>query len=135
MKKGCSFIFAVLVILLLVFAAITCPTEQDHEKKLAQVANSSLVAALNDEIGTDVSLITSLFSDKLVGEMMRSIVSTDKYIFFSIGKLDLPTKSEVVSVGIFHQVYTINEDVLTDVIKDKIEDGKKKINILNNILK
>ena len=51
----------------------------------------------------------------VVGEM----IDVDNYLFFSLGKMNLPTESKIVSVGFFNQVLTVDSKALSEAIEKK----------------
>ena len=116
MKK---FIAITLIIALFVVAAVTCPRKDDHAQKLSQVVNQSVKNAIKDHAGSEIAVVSSILTGGIVKGVVGEMIDVDNYLFFSLGKMNLPTESKIVSVGFFNQVLTVDSKALSEAIEKK----------------
>lgn len=116
--------------LLLIFLISSNPNKQDHRDKLRgdiiQIVNNELTSA-----GIEDAWTSSPEFKEFVEELALGAVDVDNYLLFSIGKIDLPNKSQVVSFGIGGHVFTFNDKVvkngaaLAQRVKEKYNSLRK----------
>ena len=96
---------------LLIFLFSTCPTKQDHRNRLRGAITQIISEKLNSAEIED-ALTDSPEFQKLVEELGTAAVDVDNYFLFSIGKIDLNGKEQVVSFGIGGHVFTFNDKIV-----------------------
>lgn len=122
-------LIGVLVIAVLALGMLfTCP---DREKHVAAIQNlaTSVVNKASNESGEGDSLGDNLFTYFMSGIsrfMIEQKLYVEDYYFYSIGKIDFDGKSEMVSIGVFGRVFTIDSETAYQKIKDKFE--KEELN-------
>ena len=97
---------------LIVFLYSSCPEKSDHTEALSD----SVSQIISEQVpGVDVNTLSSIpgFDGvlQLVGENM---VDVDSYFIFSLGKMDLGVKEQVVSLGIGGHVFTFNDKIVKE---------------------
>jgi hypothetical protein len=119
MKK---IIAGILLIGVFVIAAVTCPKQEDHSKKLAQVDNQSVKNTVKEHVGGGLggglAALSSIVTGGIVKGIVNEIIDVDNYVLFSLGKVNLPTETKIVSVGLFNQVITIDSESLSKAIEE-----------------
>ena len=115
MKK---IIAGILLIGVFVIAAVTCPKQDDHSKKLAQVVNQSVSNTVKEHVGGGLAALSSIVTGGIVKGIVNEIIDVDNYVLFSLGKVNLPTETKIVSVGLFNQVITIDSESLSKAIEE-----------------
>lgn len=127
-KKKKGWIAWVIVGGLLLIAMLTCPKKQDHIQALAE----KLAAQTDLSGGTNKldALFTVAFN-KLSEYTLEASVTTDDYLFFSIGKLFHKDSKVAVSFGLFGHVFTVPLSKLQELIQDNyldlINDGIRSL--------
>ena len=127
-KKKKGWIAWVIVGGLLLIAMLTCPKKQDHIQALAEK-----LAAQTDLSG-ETNKLDALFTvafNKLSEYTLEASVTTDDYLFFSIGKLFHKDSKVAVSFGLFGHVFTVPLSKLQELIQDNyldlINDGIRSL--------
>ena len=110
MKKFIGFL---LFIALVIFLHASCPEKDQHIEALSEDLTQIIgerfgYSGLNDFIGYNPELQSFI---KTIG---LAIIDVDNYFLFSIGKISLPDKEQVVSFGIAGHVFTFNDRIVQE---------------------
>jgi hypothetical protein len=98
-----------IVLLFLILLGVTCPSQADHERALKKAIREQI----DDTIDKDNKLVSTLeffLADGLIGLYTSDALHVEKYLVFSIGKLQTPEgESKTVTIGILSHVFTLIE--------------------------
>lgn len=97
--------------LLLIFLFNTCPTKKDHKKELRDDITELISKELESQNIKNDLTGNPEFKD-MIENLAVAAVDVDNYFLFSIGKVDLGGKEQVVSFGIGGHVFTFNDKVV-----------------------
>lgn len=97
---------------LIVFLFSSCPDKKDHTEALSD----SVTQIIGEQVpGIDVSLLNSIPGmDGVMSFIGDNLVDVDNYFLFSLGKMDLGGKEQVVSFGICGHVFTFNDKIVKE---------------------
>ena len=97
---------------LIVFLFSSCPDKKDHTEALSD----SVTQIIGEQVpGLDVSLLNSIPGmDGVMSLIGDNFVDVDNYFLFSLGKMDLGGKEQVVSFGICGHVFTFNDKIVKE---------------------
>ena len=90
---------------------MTCPGEEMHKKSIKRLAN----VAMEHEIDKNAEYLTGIgFLDKWIGGkvsdyMIDNWMSVENYFVLSIGYINIDGDKEMVSVGAFNHIFTMDE--------------------------
>ncbi len=113
--------FLVLLGVLLVFA-ITCPTADDHKeaiKNAIKEATSKEIKNFADQaegLGAFADMLGAGLVSGIANVALEGFLTVDKYIVFSVGKINYDGEQRVVSVGALNYVYTFSADDLSEAM-------------------
>ena len=99
---------------LIVFLISSCPDKEAHKLALSD----DVTELVNDELTSlniDNSLTETSEFKTLINGLAVAAVDVDNYFLFSIGKVDLGEKEQVVSFGIGGFVITFNDEIVKQV--------------------
>lgn len=97
--------------ILLIFLFNTCPTKKDHKSEL-QGDITELVSSELKSLGIENALTDEPEFKTMIEGLAVAAVDVDNYFLFSIGKVDLGGKEQVVSFGIGGHVFTFNDKIV-----------------------
>ena len=97
---------------LIVFLYSSCPDKKDHTEALSD----SVTQILGEQVpGFDASMISNIPGfDGVMQFLGDNIVDVDNYFLFSLGRMELNGKEQVVSFGIGGHVFTFNDKIVKD---------------------
>ncbi len=108
-RKSKRTVFTTIIIaIVLVIMSITCPSKESH----AQSISNAAAAIVNDGDDDFIEILSSLF----VSHSVEKHIKVDNYLIFSIGKFIYDGKENVISVGVFNNVFLISEDRLKEIL-------------------
>lgn len=96
---------------LLIFLFSTCPDKQDHRNRLRGAVTQIISEKLNSSEIEDAMTESPEFQ-QLIDELATAAVDVDNYLLFSIGKVELNGKEQIVSLGIGGHVFTFNDKIV-----------------------
>ena len=121
MKKFLIFIGIIVVIAIALMA--TTPDKQQHHDTIKEVLSRAVNAELRDNnIDGAVASIGSVFAMNAVDEFLNRSLLIRDHRFYNIGVIDYDGEFQMVSVGVFNHVYTVDENQARELIKTKIKD-------------
>ena len=122
-KKSHWSVCSIVVLLIVIIMAVTCPSQADHQEAVAKVFHeyvNSTIANM-DNIDDSDAVVGSLFTNEIVDFAIKKFITADKYLIISIGSLNkLDGSKENISFGVFGHVFTFNKDQLEEKLS-KIE--------------
>lgn len=97
---------------LIVFLYSSCPEKSDHTEALSD----SVSQIISEQVpGVDVNTLSSIPGfDGVLQFVGENMVDVDNYFLFSLGKMDLGGKEQVVSFGICGHVFTFNDKIVKE---------------------
>ena len=102
----------------------TCPQHDDHKEKLSHLVVNAVNQVIERQLGSDNMLLAKgmqMISNSLLGDIVDtaidSMLTVDNYGVCSIGKINYDGKDNIVSIGLFGHVFTVNQDKVTDVVE------------------
>ena len=111
---------ATLAILIFV-AIITCPKKEQHTSFLS----NRIVSIIKDDIekkgGDDLAYVGLYFGNSLISSYIDNSMTVDDDYLFSVGKLTLDGKENVVSVGAFGHIFTASKQQMKQMLKDNLK--------------
>lgn len=119
MKKFLIFlgIIAVAAITLMV----TTPDRQQHVDTIKSVMTGAVNAELRENnIDGPLGSIASAAATMAVDKYLSTNFLVRDHRFYSLGFIDYNEEFQLVSVGIFNHVYTLNEDQAREMLKKKL---------------
>ena len=119
MKKFLIFlgIIAVVAITLMV----TTPDRQQHVDTIKSVMTGVVNAELRDNnIDGPLASIASVAATTAVDTYLNTNFLVRDHRFYSLGFIDYNEEFQLVSVGVFNHVYTLNEDQAREMLKKKL---------------
>lgn len=115
MKK---FLFLIIIIAVLVIAAVTNPNQKVHQDAFTEKVET----IIQDEMDTTdkgiLGLVVHGLSGAIVDQVSKNIITSDNYVFFSLTKLNVADKHQVIGVGLFGNVFISNK--LKDMPKEEL---------------
>lgn len=102
--------------------AVTCPEREKHMEAIQNLTKSVINKASEDAGENDFmnNLAAYLVSGISKFFIEQKLYVEDHYIY-SIGKIELQGKPEIVSIGIFGRVFTIDEETAYQKISNELE--------------
>lgn len=119
MKKFLVFLGIIAVIAVALMA--TTPDRQQHVDTIKSVMKGAVNAELRDNnIDGPLASIASVAATKAVDQFLNTSFLVRDHKFYSLGFIDYNGEFQMVSVGIFNHVYTLDEDQAREMIKKKL---------------
>ena len=108
MKK---ILIAALAVIVVTALAITCPDREKHVEAIESVFDYvAQRSAQKPGSLFDGQYLDALFLSRIASAAIDRFLKVDNYFVVSIGRITLPdTKPQVVSVGVFGHVFTLNK--------------------------
>ena len=125
MKK--FLIFLGIIAIIAVALMVTTPDRQQHVDTIKSVMTGAVNAELRENnIDGPWASIASVAATTAVDKYLNTSFLVRDHRFYSLGFIDYNGEFQMISVGVFNHVYTLNEDQAREMIK-------KKLNPLNLI--
>ena len=106
---------------------VTTPDRQQHVDTIKSVMTGAVNAELRENnIDGPWASIASVAATTAVDKYLNTSFLVRDHRFYSLGFIDYNGEFQMISVGVFNHVYTLNEDQAREMIK-------KKLNPLNLI--
>ena len=120
MKKFLIFIGIIAVVAIALMA--TTPDKQQHQEAIKSVFVSAVNAELRENHidGAVGSIATAAAITGIDAFLNHSLIIRD-HRFFNIGVIDYEGEFQMISVGAFNHVWTLNEDQVRQIIKKKMK--------------
>lgn len=119
MKKFLVFLGIIAVIA--VALMVTTPDKQQHVDTIKSVMTGAVNAELRDNnIDGPLASIASVAATTAVDRFLNTSLLIRDHTFYNIGVVDYEGQFQMVSVGVFNHVYTLNEDQAREMIKKKM---------------
>ena len=119
MKKFLIFLGIIAIIALALMA--TTPDRQQHVDTIKSVMTGAVNAELRENnIAGPIASISSVAATTAVDRYLNTSFIVRDHRFYSLGFIDYNNEFQMVSVGIFNHVYTLNEDQAREMIKKKL---------------
>ena len=130
MKKFLFFLGIIAIIA--VALMVTTPDRQQHVDAIKSVMSGAVNAELRENnIDGPLASIASVAATTAVDRYLNTSFIVRDHRFYSLGFIDYNNEFQMVSVGVFNHVYTLNEDQAREMIKKKLNPfdllkGKKE---------
>ena len=119
MKKFLIILGIIAIIALALMA--TTPDRQQHVDTIKSVMTGAVNAELRENnIDGPIASIASVAATTAVDRYLNTSFIVRDHRFYSLGFIDYNNEFQMVSVGIFNHVYTLNEDQAREMIKKKL---------------
>ena len=119
MKRFLIFLGIIAIIALALMA--TTPDRQQHVDTIKSVMTGAVNAELRENnIDGPIASIASVAATTAVDRYLNTSFIVRDHRFYSLGFIDYNNEFQMVSVGIFNHVYTLNEDQAREMIKKKL---------------
>ena len=119
MKKFLIFLGIIAIIALALMA--TTPDRQQHVDTIKSVMTGAVNAELRENnIDGPIASIASVAATTAVDRYLNTSFIVRDHRFYSLGFIDYNNEFQMVSVGIFNHVYTLDEDQAREMIKKKL---------------
>ena len=130
MKKFLIFLGFIAVIA--VALMVTTPDRQQHVDTIKSVMTGAVNAELRENnIDGPLASIASVAATTAVNTYLNTSFVVRDHRFYSLGFIDYNNEFQLVSVGVFNHVYTLNEEQAREMIKKKM----KPLNLIKGKLK
>lgn len=125
MKKFLIFLGIIAVVAVALMA--TTPDRQQHVDTIKSVMTGAVNAELRENnIDGPLGSIASAAATMAVDKYLSTNFLVRDHRFYSLGFIDYNNEFQMVSVGVFNHVYTLDEEQAREMIK-------KKLNPLDNL--
>lgn len=125
MKKFLIFLGIIAVVAVALMA--TTPDRQQHVDTIKSVMTGAVNAELRENnIDGPLGSIASAAATMAVDKYLSTNFLVRDHRFYSLGFIDYNNEFQLVSVGVFNHVYTLDEEQAREMIK-------KKLNPLDNL--
>ena len=119
MKKFLIFLGIIAIIALALM--VTTPDRQQHVDTIKSVMTGAVNAELRENnIDGPIASIASVAATTAVDRYLNTSFIVRDHRFYSLGFIDYNNEFQMVSVGIFNHVYTLDEDQAREMIKKKL---------------
>lgn len=119
MKKFLIFLGIIAIIALALM--VTTPDRQQHVDTIKSVMSGAVNAELRENnIDGPIASIASVAATTAVDRYLNTSFIVRDHRFYSLGFIDYNNEFQMVSVGIFNHVYTLDEDQAREMIKKKL---------------
>lgn len=99
-------------------AVITCPQKDAHKDALMKLVDVVLDSELNKNATTEeekgFAMLGSLLGSGVAEFVLDKKLLVDNYFIYSVGRIVYEGEENIVSVGFFNHVTTMNEKQLKD---------------------
>ncbi len=119
MKKFLIFLGIIAVVAVALMA--TTPDRQQHVDTIKSVMTGSVNAELRENnIDGPLGSIASAAATMAVDKYLSTNFLVRDHRFYSLGFIDYNNEFQMVSVGVFNHVYTLDEEQAREMIKKKL---------------
>lgn len=119
MKKFLIFLGIIAVVAVALMA--TTPDRQQHVDTIKSVMTGAVNAELRENnIDGPLGSIASAASTMAVDKYLSTNFLVRDHRFYSLGFIDYNNEFQMVSVGVFNHVYTLDEEQAREMIKKKL---------------
>lgn len=119
MKKFLIFLGIIAVVAVALMA--TTPDRQQHVDTIKSVMTGAVNAELRENnIDGPLGSIASAAATMAVDKYLSTNFLVRDHRFYSLGFIDYNNEFQMVSVGVFNHVYTLDEEQARDMIKKKL---------------
>lgn len=119
MKKFLIFLGVIAIFAVALMA--TTPDRQQHADTIKSVMAGAVNAELRENnIDGPLASIASVAATTAVNTYLNTSFVVRDHRFYSLGFIDYNNEFQLVSVGVFNHVYTLNEDQAREMIKKKL---------------
>jgi hypothetical protein len=119
MKKFLIFLGIIAVVAVALMA--TTPDRQQHVDTIKSVMTGAVNAELRDNsIDGPLGSIASAAATMAVDKYLSTNFLVRDHRFYSLGFIDYNNEFQMVSVGVFNHVYTLDEEQAREMIKKKL---------------
>ena len=120
MKKFLIFLGIIAVVAVALMA--TTPDRQQHVDTIKSVMTGAVNAELRENnIDGPLGSIASAASTMAVDKYLSTNFLVRDHRFYSLGFIDYNNEFQMVSVGVFNHVYTLDEEQAREMIKKKLK--------------
>ena len=113
--------FLMLLAVLLVAMAVSCPSEQAHKNKIKEKITLALEQSAqrnNNLFGVGIGLVRHLLTDEILDRVLDEMIDYHNYYIYSKCTINSDGKDKNISYGAFARVFTMNEDDLSRYIDE-----------------
>ena len=119
MKKFLIFLGIIAVVAVVLMA--TTPDRQQHVDTIKSVMTGAVNAELRENnIDGPLGSIASAAATMAVDKYLSTNFLVRDHRFYSLGFIDYNNEFQMVSVGVFNHVYTLDEEQAREMIKKKL---------------
>lgn len=121
--------FLGIIIALVIVMFVTCPSAGDHRREVRQLGEKAVKMYAAQQDNMLITGMTFAFGDDLVDMVISKLLEVDNYGVVSIGRLDNPrhpSKSQIVSVGVFGHVFTASPEDLVEGLANKLKSVQEE---------
>lgn len=119
MKKFLIFLGIIAVVAVALMA--TTPDRQQHVDTIKSVMTGAVNAELRENnIDGPLGSIASAAATMAVDKYLSTNLLVRDHRFYSLGFIDYNNEFQMVSVGVFNHVYTLDEEQAREMIKKKL---------------
>lgn len=119
MKKFLIFLGIIAVVAVALMA--TTPDRQQHVDTIKSVMTGAVNAELRENnIDGPLESIASVAATMAVDKYLSTNFLVRDHRFYSLGFIDYNNEFQMVSVGVFNHVYTLDEEQAREMIKKKL---------------
>lgn len=119
MKKFLIFLGIIAVVAVALMA--TTPDRQQHVDTIKSVMTGAVNAQLRENnIDGPLGSIASVAATMAVDKYLSTNFLVRDHRFYSLGFIDYNNEFQMVSVGVFNHVYTLDEEQAREMIKKKL---------------
>lgn len=119
MKKFLIFLGIIAVVAVALMA--TTPDRQQHVDTIKSVMTGAVNAELRENnIDGPLGSIASAVATMAVDKYLSTNLLVRDHRFYSLGFIDYNNEFQMVSVGVFNHVYTLDEEQAREMIKKKL---------------
>jgi len=116
-------IFLAVLVIIIATLMFTTPNRQQHADTINHIMMSAVNIELrNNHIDGAIGSIASVAAHMAIDSFLNTRLLVRDNTFYSLGFVDYNGEFNLVSVGVFGRVYTLNEDQARLVVKNKIGD-------------
>ena len=129
------------LVVLVAVMVVTCPKTEQHKEVLSTVITTTVNNAVNDNdnltgntfIDNAFKTVSNAFAGKVIETAVDNLVTVDKYVVCSLGKVHYDGKDHIVSLGVFGHIFTVDEDDLQEAAEQYYK--KEEINMKEQLKK